>query len=72
MTLWLGLWTASLVSAFVLMALALSLLADTWEHGGKHVRRRVNWPLFVTTLASVGVASLFVGAHLLGVPFGGL
>lgn len=68
MTVTLWLWAACLVAAGILAVVAWSLVADT----GRHVRRRIDGPLLFAAVATVGIASLFVSAHLLGVPLGGL
>ena len=65
-TLWL--WAACLAAAAVLTVVAWSLATDR----GRHVRRRIDGPLLAATIGTVGIASLFVSAHLYGVPFGGL
>lgn len=65
-TLWL--WAACLAAAAVLAVVAWSLATDR----GRHVRVRIDGPLLFTAIGTVGIVSLFVSAHLLGVPFGGL
>ena len=65
-TLWL--WAACLAASAVLAAVAWSLATDR----GRHVRVRIDGPLLFTAIGTVGIASLFVIAHLYGVPFGGL